>query len=435
MFRIQEQCNYLAKIVRIDNLHPIPGADRIQTTLVDYNSVIIGKDVQIGDIVIYFPVECQINSDLLSYLNLYSDSAQNRDTTQKGFFGKQGRVRCVSMIKGTVKSEGFIIPYDQLEDFIFSIKPDGYLSAHPDQQFDYIGDVMICQKYVPTPARNNGSGVQVKSTNKLKNILVDNQFKFHGDTSHLKANVHKFNLGDLVVITNKVHGSSFIASHCLVNKNLKWYEKLGLRLGLNIPTLEFGYVWSSGKPKSNLPKGVESKTNTWTGGINFYSEDIWRREFEKIKPILKKGYTIYGEIIGQGVQGPYTYGVQGTKMLVYKITVTNVDGDTVTLDWFNLKKFCEKHQLEHVEEWYIGTLGDIIPFYKFQDESGNDVTSKDDIVNALTQSYLDRKTACGNPDEGICIQRLEDKEWYKLKSFTFLKKESEMLDTITETNE
>jgi len=60
MFRIQEQSNYLAKIVRIDNLHPIPGADRIQTTLVDYNSVIIGKDVQIGDIVVYFPVECQI---------------------------------------------------------------------------------------------------------------------------------------------------------------------------------------------------------------------------------------------------------------------------------------------------------------------------------------------------------------------------------------
>ena len=114
MFRIQEQSNYLAKIVKIDNLHPIPGADRIQTTLVDYNSVIIGKDVQIGDVVVYFPVECQINSDLLSYLNLYSDSAQNRNTTQKGFFGKQGRVRCVSMIKGTVKSEGFIIPYDQL---------------------------------------------------------------------------------------------------------------------------------------------------------------------------------------------------------------------------------------------------------------------------------------------------------------------------------
>ena len=427
MFRIQEQSNYLAKIVKIDNLHPIPGADRIQTTLVDYNSVIIGKDVQIGNMVIYFPVECQISSDLLSYLNLYSDSAQNRDTTQKGFFGKQGRVRCVSMIKGTVKSEGFIIPYDQLEDFIFSIRPDGYLSAHIDQQFDYIGDVMICQKYVPTPARNSGSGVQSKSTNKLKNILVDNQFKFYGDTSHLKANVHKFNLNDLVVITNKVHGSSFIASHCLVNKDLKWYEKLALRFGINIPTLEFGYVWSSGKPKSNLPKGIESKTNVWkNGGNSYYSEDIWRREFEKIKPVLNKGYTIYGEIIGQGVQGPYTYGVQGTKMLVYKITVTNVDGDTITLDWFNLKKFCEKHQLEHVEEWYVGYLSlankDII----FEDE---------ELIEKLTKQFLDRRTPCGNPDEGICIQRLEDKEWYKLKSFTFLKKESETLDTITETNE
>lgn len=424
MFRIQEQSNYLAKIVKIDNLHPIPDADRIQTTLVDYNSVIIGKDTNIGDVVVYFPVECQINSDLLSYLNLYSDSTQNNDTTQKGFFGKQGRVRCVSMIKGTVKSEGFIIPYGQLQEFL-----ETYTEPVIDTSFDYFNNIQICQKYVPTPARNSGSGVQVKSTNKLKNILVGNQFKFYGDTSHLKQNIHKFNLEDLVVITNKVHGSSFIASYCLVNRRLKWYEKLGLRLGLNIPTLEYGYVWSSGKPKSNLPKGVESESNVWiSGNGSFYSEDIWRREFEKIKPVLKKGFTIYGEIIGQGVQGPYTYGVEGTKMLVYKITVTNIDGDTITLDWFNLKKFCEKHQLEHVEEWYVGHLA-------LANNERVIIEEREHIIPELTKQFLDRRTSCGNPDEGICIQRLEDKEWYKLKSFTFLKKESEMLDTITETNE
>lgn len=420
MFRIQEKSNYLAKIVKIDNLHPIPDADRIQTTLVDYNSVVIGKDVQVGDVVVYFPVECQINSDLLSYLNLYSDSTQNSDTTQKGFFGKQGRVKCVSMIKGTVKSEGFIIPYGQLQEFLQT-----YVEPSIGTSFDYFNNIQICKKYVPAPARNTGTGKPIKSTNKLKYILVDNQFKFYGDTSHLKQNIHKFNLEDLVVITNKVHGSSFIASHCLVNKKLKWYQKIGAKLGLVQPQ-EWGYVWSSGKPKSNLPKGVESKTNTWTGGTNFYSEDIWRREFEKIKPVLKKGFTIYGEIIGQGVQGPYTYGVQGTKLLVYKITVTNVDGDTITLDWFNLKKFCEKHQLEHVEEWYTGYLSlahtDII----FEEE---------EIIDKLSQQYLDRKTPCGNPDEGICIQKLDDKEWYKLKSFTFLKKESEMLDTANEVNE
>ena len=144
---------------------------------------------------------------------------------------------------------------------------------------------------------------------------------------------------------------------------------------------------------------------------------------------LKKGFTIYGEIIGQGVQGPYTYGVEGTKMLVYKITVTNVDGDTITLDWFNLKKFCEKHQLEHVEEWYIGKLSDASVI--------DVITEQEQVIPFISMTYLERKTPCGNPDEGICIQRLEDKEWYKLKSFTFLKKESEMLDTITitETNE
>lgn len=413
MFNIINQSNYLAKLVRIQELRPIEGANTIQIAVIDYNSIITSKDTKIGDLVVYFPIECQINTKLLSYLNLFSDSNLNTDPTKKGFFGKQGRVKCISMLKNTVKSEGFILP---VADVISFLQSEGKTVTIPGEiQFDYYDDIQICQKYEPPTARNNGSG-PVKSTNKLKHILVDGQFEFYGDTSHLKANIHRFELDDLVVITNKVHGSSFIASHCLVNRKLNWWQKFLRSCNINIPNMEYGYVWSSGKPKSERPKGVESKTNSWNYGDHYYSKDIWKIEFDKIKSVIPVGYTIYGEIIGQSVQGPYTYGIEGTKLLVYKITTTNVDGVHQQLDWFSLKNFCQKYGLEHVEEWYVGKLGDLM------------MQTHSSIIESLTSRFLDRKTVCGNPDEGICIQKLSDPKWYKLKSFTFLKKESEMLD-------
>jgi hypothetical protein len=48
---------------------------------------------------------------------------------------------------------------------------------------------------------------------------------------------------------------------------------------------------------------------------------------------------------------------------------------------------------------------------------------------------LEKVTPCGNPDEGICIQKNSDKVWYKFKSFNFLKKETEMLDKGEEISE
>ena len=415
MFNVKNQSNYLAKIVAINKLVPIQGADKIQSTIIDYNNIIVGKDTNLGDVVVYFPVECQINSELLSYLNLYSNSDLNKDTTQKGFFGTQGRVKCVSMLKGTVKSEGFCIPLLSLKEFI--VDKFGNFPADKNVlgiSFDYYNDFQICKKY-ELDSFQDVKTKKEKSTNKLKFILVDKQFKFHGDTSHLKQNIFKFNLDDIVVITNKVHGTSFIGAHVKINKNLTWFQKIGIKVGLNRDTTEWGYVWSSGKPKNNLPKGVSSKTNKWATNTKYYTYDVWQANWSKISNIIPKGYSIYGEIIGQNIQGPYTYGIIGNKLLVYKITVTNEDGVTHTLDWNSVKDFCKKYKLEHVQELYVG------PLNKFG-------STYDDVIENLSKQYLEKDTVCGNPDEGITIQSYANKEWYKLKSFRFLKKESETLD-------
>ena len=69
-----------------------------------------------------------------------------------------------------------------------------------------------------------------------------------------------------------IHNSSGISSNVLVKKKLKLYEKVLTKLGVNIPDTEYGYIYSSGKPKSNLPKGILGKYVNDNG--DFYSDNL-----------------------------------------------------------------------------------------------------------------------------------------------------------------
>ena len=59
MLTKSENCNpnYLAKICKIEELYPIEGADNLLRTNIGGYDMVVSKDMQIGDIVVYFPVE------------------------------------------------------------------------------------------------------------------------------------------------------------------------------------------------------------------------------------------------------------------------------------------------------------------------------------------------------------------------------------------
>ena len=88
MLRISENANrnYLAKIVSLGKSVTHPNADRLQGFIIDHARIYADLSYKEHDICIYFPLECQIDSRILSYLNLYSDKSLNRDNTKGGFF-------------------------------------------------------------------------------------------------------------------------------------------------------------------------------------------------------------------------------------------------------------------------------------------------------------------------------------------------------------
>ena len=414
MFKIVNQSNYLAKVVRLDHNRKHSNADRLLCWNVEYKNVITDLSYNNGEVVIYFPELSQINSELLSYLNLYNDKTLNQDPNVSGYFSHKGIVKTQSF-RGE-KSEGFVLKFDVLKQWL-DTKDIGLFAANTyvSQEFDYVGEIQICNKYEP-PVRNSGTQPNLGKKQKVSDILIPDQFRFHVETSHLEKNLHKV-IDKEVIITWKLHGSSCILSRVKGKRQLKWYEKILLKLGVKIITEEYVDIYSSGKPKSGLPKGIVGQylnTNT-----SFYATNIWEKTYRNFEHTLEPGITLYGEIVGQGVQGNYDYSKlcnMGTiGFLVYRITRTNDVGIVDEFTWDQLVEYCDKHNLNFVPLVYRGTLDRL------------SVLESDTPIDSLRRMFLEKPSIwCTNnvPEEGIVVRTDVPFQAYKLVSFAYKQKES-----------
>lgn len=146
------QSNYLAKVVKLDKFTKHPNADKLLIWNVGNYEVITNLDYQPGDIVIHFPVECQISDKILSNLNLYSDKELNTDKEQVGYIHKSRRVKAVKL-RGIV-SEGMLLDFHSVLHVLntTTYRDDSKLVG---TEFDTIHGEVICNKYVP-PANLKG---------------------------------------------------------------------------------------------------------------------------------------------------------------------------------------------------------------------------------------------------------------------------------------
>ena len=129
--------NYCATVVQINNIIPIEKANNIQHAIIMGNSVIVSKNVNIGDIGLFFPVESQLSSLYLSCNNLYREKELNIDKTKSGFFELNGRVRCVKLIGN--KSEGLFMPLNSLNNL--NIGSDLDIDLKVGDEFNIINNI------------------------------------------------------------------------------------------------------------------------------------------------------------------------------------------------------------------------------------------------------------------------------------------------------
>ena len=426
----ENSTNYVCTVVEIKDLFPIEGADKIQRCVVNGNDVVVSKDVKLGDKMLYFVSGTRLNEDYCKYNNLLDKAESNNDTTKKGFISyKQFRVKAIRL-RGIV-SDGMLMPLE-------SLGFDGNAwdsDLKPGDEFTDINGISICEKYF-VPCRNSNPGGKAPAKQPKISRLVENQFFLHNDTDNLRKNIHKLDANDIIGIHYKKHGTSAVFGNVLVKKNLKWFEKLAKKLGVNIVDTHYDVVYSSRKVVKN-----EYLNPNQDGG--YYGEDIWSVVAKEISHLIPKNWTLYGEILGYTPSGAYIqdgfdYGCQKGehKFYVYKISVVNPDGQVIYLTDKQIQEWCEKVGLLFKDTFiYYGNIDNLFESKEFQDW---DVLVRDKTRDSWKETLLDYLEfkynekdcyMCVNkvPEEGIIlrIEKLEHYEAYKLKSKRFILGESE----------
>ncbi len=417
--------NYCATVVAIGRLIDLDGCDNVKGAYIYGNQVIVGNDTREGDIGLFFPLETQLSHEFVASNSLYKKPEWgNADSNKKGFFEQSRRVRCCKF-RGH-RSEGFWIPMSELYGVLLK----------PGMEFDRIGTHPICNKYV---IKTNEPGDNFKKQKKAVarfDRLVDGQFRLHYDTEQLKRNLEKINPNDIISISDKWHGTSWVVGNVLVNRRLSVVEHIAKWLGAKIKEQEYDIVYSS---RSIIKNRYINKVQ----GDGFYGEDLWKDICEQVKERIPQGFTLYGEAVGythggKWIQKGYHYGCRRGefKTVVYRVTFTNPQGQVYELSWPEMKEFCLDHGLEMVKEFYYGFAEP----NSLERKLFKDIDAKQELdewrngfIQKLSSVYLEKKCKYNNgevPNEGIVIRldRLHQSHAFKLKSFAFLNRETELLD-------
>lgn len=419
---------YQGYVVEIKELRKHENADRLQIATVFGNNVVVGMEVKQGDIMIYFPVDGQLSEGFATVNNLVRLKGENGKPTG-GYLDPNKRNIKAIRLRGE-KSDGLLTPLSSLSNVVGG----EYVRKHikVGDPIDLVNGVLICEKYIPkskTPTQQVGSNKNGKKVSLKSKYPL---FEEHRDTSQLAYSLSDFHHGDEVTLSLKLHGTSHRISHT-VNKEttlFKWIlEKLGVNLANN-----WRYV--SGTRRVIL--------EGYDGG--YYGSNGFRKQHDDaFEGKLHKGETVYFEIVGYAEKGKpimgrvnnkkmndkafvkqygdtttFSYGCEDgeSDIYVYRMTMTNEDGDVVEYPTWLAQLRCEQMGVKHVP---------VLERFTFK--------NKEDLMDKV-QHYESGTDPIGKTHirEGVVV-RIENRESfaaYKQKSFDFKILEGIIKDNATE---
>ena len=396
--------SYKAIIVSLSNVREHGNADRLQLGTVCGNQVIVGLDAKTGDRGIYFDTDGQLTEYFMKHNNLHRHADRNADVTKSGMFEDNGRVRA-QKFRGE-KSEGFWIP-------LLTVQKNMNASAVPlneeGLEFDTIGKELICLKYVNPKTLKKGN--QPGNSTKIKNTM----FHQHFDTDQFGRNSWKIPKDAHVIITEKVHGTSQRVGHVLAPAEPNWFQRL-----FNItPKMIWRHLIGT--------RRVILRDDVLKADTGWHSSSFRVQASEEFLGNLRKGETVYYEVVGyEGEEaGPimgthsneklkaildkdeykqfintfgdttvFTYGCAAGefKTFVYRMTMTNEDGQSIDYSWEAVKQRCNELGVQHVEE--------LITCNTNQWEDDRDFV---DYVKAQAEC-LSTSNPWGHVGEGVCVR-------------------------------
>lgn len=272
----------IVEVCEIKEVVHHPNADRLDIATVKGWNCIVGRDsYKSGDLCVFFPPDSILPDKLITDYNLE-------------FLKKGGRVGTLKL-RGYI-SQGLVLP-------VACVPPEYRLPTID------VTKVLGVTKYEPVekPVQMQGK----TSSHKVQNP----NFTKYTDIENIQNFDTVFQEGDLVVITEKIHGSNMRFGWLPIEINFKNGDWLGI-----LRSLFKKYILNQ---KYEFVYGSHNVQLQWDNQKNYYGSNIYAKVLENVhKDELPKGYTFYGEVYGKGVQ-ELEYGLDGLSLAIFDIKNPN----------------------------------------------------------------------------------------------------------------
>ena len=420
-FEVTDSVNYAAECIEapawedmiqfptLQNLRGIPWAGY---------TILVPRDYA-GARLVVFPAESQLSETVAHDLNLHAKAELNADTTLSGYLACNRRIKAIRL-RG-VPSNALALPAEY------------FGSPAVGEVFDTVDGVPVSRKYVvPQKASNGTSGKRVE---RLWRRVEDKMLPMHYDTGQYWRESDKFADDDMLVVTQKLHGTSVRVANTIVKRKLSWLERLLQRIGVRVQDTEFDVIGGSRKV---IKDPTDPNQQHWYGSQDGeFNGDIWTHAAQRFGSVIPKNVILYGELVGwlpdtsTPIQSGYTYRIPvGVyEFFVYRVAVVTEDGGLYDLSWDGVREFCAARGLNHVPELWRGRKSEFDPTH-WTDQRFAEAASAARLTGVELFRDIPLPLADESPvDEGIIALREGVVPFaLKVKSPVFLHHESKVLD-------
>ena len=303
-------------ITTLKNVRKHPNADKLVLATCFESTVCVAKDKYYeGQVGVYFETDLQLSMEFCEKNGLLA-VYENGVNVSGGYMDPAKRnVRAIKL-RGE-QSDGLFLPLDCLAYTGADLK-----EFKIGEQITTVNGHEICRKFIPrTNAPKTAAGGAGKRTKRRAKRTIAPTFFEHKDTEQLQYYLDQFKPGDYVEITRKLHGTSGRTAYVKTFKGFKrtFWDWLLRRDGEAI------YDWG-------LVSGTRRTVmDTFDGG--FYGSNLFRKQYHDFfDGKLLKGETVYYEIVGFTHEGKSIMGQCSNKKLNDKEFVKQY-GDTTTFSY------------------------------------------------------------------------------------------------------
>lgn len=262
---------FKVEVVKVSEVNPHPNADRLDLLKIkDWQCVSAKGQFKAGDLAVYFPIDSILSPEAESTV-----------------FGPDSKVKLNNSRVRTIKLRGAISQG-------LAVSPQIFMYAFHPGEFVEGSDVtklLGVTKFEP-PTKLNPASNPASASKKQTNP----NFRKYTGIENAKNYPEVFKEGELVSVTEKIHGTNFRAGWVPNVANSLW-KKVKKFLGF-FPKYEFVY----GSHNVQLQNKM-----LYTG---YYDKNVYAEAVKKysLETLLMPGEVVYGEIYGDGIQKGYTYG-------------------------------------------------------------------------------------------------------------------------------